>query len=681
MAHEMSCPTRTPGSGAPGTGTGTVEAGAARCRPSQTPVTRSTIGAAGTAGAAGDRENRMTMTPPRWRPAHPLLLVASMAMIGAVVTVPAPSVAASATSTVIAGEKVSISGKLASRGKRPVVLERFLHKRWTRVVASRTTSRGRYTFVVTMPHHSAGYRVVAPRTRVHGKVLAARVSTTRRYAVAPQRATLTLPSAVVEGRRVGAQATFSPARPGRPVALHQLVDGAWTTIATSVQDAHGRASFKIAQQSTSTYRAVTPAWRGAAARGTASRTTSVTSPADDPWVTGYYAGWFWDQMYPPEHVDMSAMTHFVFGRVAPGAGSIGGRAGTVVEAAGTAHDPHLSPDGTRSVEDYLVKKAHDAGAKALLMLGGDGNDGAGFVLSSDDAVRAQFVDRVVDYLVEHDYDGVDVDWENCLDGARGCGEATNAAPVTAHEAQRRLLALLVDIRAEAATRERYRSTPVLVTFPGYPVNTNFLTDGKVEPWQAEVANLVDQYNLMSYGIGTTWSGAGWLSWFSGALTGAGPRTPVDIESSIAAYVRSGVPRSRLGIGIGFYGIYFGPRVTGPRQETDRERIYEVNDVALAYSELVRKGYLRHGAPKWDEPAQSTYRTYGSKGYVPANDRRANPAGFLSYEDARSIAAKGQWVKDSGVGGTIIWTLNYGWLPSSRSNPLLEAVKKAFIKGS
>lgn len=67
------------------------------------------------------------------------------------------------------------------------------------------------------------------------------------------------------------------------------------------------------------------------------------------------------------------------------------------------------------------------------MLGGDGDDGAGFMLSSTDADRAAFVERIVDYLVEHDYDGVDVDWENCLDGARGCGETAGAAPVSAGE--------------------------------------------------------------------------------------------------------------------------------------------------------------------------------------------------------------------------------------------------------
>ena len=61
-------------------------------------------------------------------------------------------------------------------------------------------------------------------------------------------------------------------------------------------------------------------------------------------------------MYPPQSVDMTAMTHFVFGRVAPGGGSLDGAAGGVVPGGGNSHDAGLSPDGVRSVEDYLIRR-------------------------------------------------------------------------------------------------------------------------------------------------------------------------------------------------------------------------------------------------------------------------------------------------------------------------------------
>ncbi|MDG2532040.1 glycoside hydrolase family 18 protein [Sphingomonas sp. HITSZ_GF] len=406
---------------------------------------------------------------------------------------------------------------------------------------------------------------------------------------------------------------------------------------------------------------------------TASATVTVSLPtAARPWVTGYYLGYFWDNSYPPERVDMTALTHYVFGRVAPGGGTLDGAPGTVVEGAGTAHEPRLSPDGVRSVEDYLVKRAHDAGRKALLMIGG-ASDGNGFLLSTTNAIRSTFVKNVVDYMVAHDYDGLDLDWEDKFEGS---DEIT--PHVSGDEAKRRLFALIADLRTEFAKRPRYQGAgkAALLTLPGYTVSINDLgADGKVPQWQADLANKVDQYNLMSYGIGTTWSGNGWLSWFSSPIFGATGQTPRDLNSSIIAYEKTGVPRSKIGIGIGFYGIYFGPGVTGPRQDTEANNIFEYDDDALRYSELVRMGYLSNGTYKWDEVAQVGYRSYAGGGYTPPGSGR-NKAGFLSYEDERSIAAKAAWVRQAGLGGTILWAINYDYLPNGTS-PLLSAVKTEF----
>jgi len=403
------------------------------------------------------------------------------------------------------------------------------------------------------------------------------------------------------------------------------------------------------------------------------RALATTAPNDAPWVTGYYAGWYWDQGYAPDEIDMGDMTHFVFGRVAPGGGSLDGEPGEIVPGAGSAHDPDASPYPGTTVEDAAVDFAHAAGTKALLMLGGDGFDGRGFVASTDDGIRATFVENLVDYLVEHDYDGVDVDWENCIGGeAWECG-----VDISLEESVRRLTALLREIRAEMATRPRYATTPGIITYPGYAVSINELDeDGHVDQWRVDVALLVDQYNLMSYGIGTTWNGANWDSWFSGALDGETGTHPISIDSSIDAYVASGVPRERLGMGIGFYGIYYGPDITGPRQNTDENDIYETDDNALAYERLVAMGYLDHGERHFDDEASSTYRLYPG-GYVPESDPARNPAGMLSYEDEQSIAAKGAYTRAGNAGGTIIWTLNYGALPDG-TNPLLDAVAESFL---
>lgn len=413
-------------------------------------------------------------------------------------------------------------------------------------------------------------------------------------------------------------------------------------------------------------------------------TVTVFAPQSGatPWVTGYYAGWYWPNNpgYAPATVDMSAMTHFVFGRIAPGGGLLGGTPGTVVQGAGTAHLPGQDPAaGGLSVENYLVKRAHDAGIKALVMLGGAG-DGNGFVVSTTSTVLPTFVRNLVDYLVAHDYDGVDVDWEDRLDTA---GERAQ------------LLAFLDALRAEGNSRPRYQApnAPLLITFPGYPISQNGSEALKVADWRKQVADRVDQYNLMTYGIGMAgdWDGY-WWTWHMSPLrnrpgldASGAPKAshhPFDIESSINAYLAAGIPASKLGVGIGFFGINYGyntgpdQAITGTNDTANARYRFQADDNEWAYYHLVGRGYLSNGVLNWDADAAQSWRVYAG-GYRPASG--GSTAGYLSYEDERSIAAKGQWVREKGLGGAIVWTINYGSIDrATGNNPLLSAVKQSFL---
>ncbi|MEH6434173.1 cellulose binding domain-containing protein [Massilia sp. DD77] len=389
--------------------------------------------------------------------------------------------------------------------------------------------------------------------------------------------------------------------------------------------------------------------------------------SDNPngkWVTGYYGGYFWDNSdyQAPQHVDMTAMTHFVFARIGPGGGAKG-RPGDVVLGAGTAHDRRdLGPGAPydMTVEEYMVKRAHHVGIKALIMLGGEG-DNAGFIASSRPEVRATFVKNLVDYMVAKDYDGIDVDWEGIKDEAL--------------EEQALLEALIADLRKEANARPRYQDKPVIITFPAGMLNMNI---DKVSAHQLRVAGMVDQYNFMSYGMG--WFGQGWNSTTFAPLTGHSPARPMSIAGTIQKYVEAGVPRARLGMGLGFYGMHYAPPYTGPDQVTDGDLAnWSVYDVRWNYRQLHKHGYLDTGIHAWDAATQTSYRTYPG-GYTPAS-RPEWTTGYLSYEEPATIAAKGAWAQSTregeGAGGTIIWLVNYG-TTDGVNNPLLTAVKKAFI---
>ena len=393
--------------------------------------------------------------------------------------------------------------------------------------------------------------------------------------------------------------------------------------------------------------------------------SSASNSKTGKWVTGYYGGWFWDNTdyQAPQYVDMTAMTHFVFGRIGPGAGLLGGTAGEVKQGGGTSQTSTSVGPGapTRTVEQYMIDKAHENGAKAIVMLGGE-SENSGFTASTTDAVRPLFVKNLLDYLEAHDYDGIDVNWEGI--------------PKSDLQQQEQLVALIADLRSESAKRERYRTTPLIITHPVGVLNTNI---DAVLPYLVQIGSMVDQFNVMSYGMG--WFGSGWSSTTFAPLTGKTASRPVDISSTIQKYVDSGIPREKIGMGLGFYGMNYQPPFTQPNQSTDGYDMskWSVNDVNWNYAQLKKHGYLDNGAYVWEASTQTAYRTYAG-GYTPAT-RSSTITGYLSYEDEASIAAKGAWAQSTAAGegaaGTIIWLVNYG-TTDGVNNPLLFAVKKAFL---
>ncbi|UGQ47481.1 PKD domain-containing protein [Massilia endophytica] len=396
--------------------------------------------------------------------------------------------------------------------------------------------------------------------------------------------------------------------------------------------------------------------KGASASLPLTVTVTAGSTAATPWVSGYYAGWFWND-YQPQHIDMSAMTHVVFGRVAPGGGTLGGTPGQIVPGAGTAHDAGQLPASVTSlsVEDFLVQRAHGAGIKALLMLGGN-DDGAGFSASTKPGVRTTFINNLVTYLATHDYDGVDVDWEDHIETA---------------DDQNQLIAFITELKQAASIHNRYRDRPLIVTFPTSILNMNY---DVVPGWKVQVAELVDQFNIMSYEI--AFAHGGWTTWHFSPLFGQSGTHPSDVSSSVQAYIDAGIVPGKIGIGLGFYALSFTPPVTGPNQTVSQ---MESNDATWSYANLVNGGFLSAGTYVWDDVAQVGYRSYPG-GFTGHAEYNTGTTGFLSYEDPRSIAVKGKWVREKQLGGAIIWTINYG-SPDGLNNPLLNAVKQSFLMGA
>ncbi|MCP3143474.1 glycosyl hydrolase family 18 protein [Pyxidicoccus xibeiensis] len=367
--------------------------------------------------------------------------------------------------------------------------------------------------------------------------------------------------------------------------------------------------------------------------------------APSSWVTGYYVG-YQRHLYPADAVDFSGLTHLVVGRFKPG--------------------PFGTVNADLDVTDYegpaLAKKlstrAHAAGRKALMMLGGFGEHD-NFVSATADESRPILVRNLIKLMDELGYDGIDVDWEPIILAA----ETPAGAPIPTDDGER-LLALLDDLRAARPG--------IILTVPVDWMNSNFMISDVRAEFVAKLAARVDQINIMSYKMSGHWGS--WESWHSSPLEDDAPNRPSSVSTSVQGYLDAGVPAGRLGMGIGFFGTCW-QGITEPRTPLDgrKDVIEGQSDNAMSYTNIMTD-YYEPEAYRWDGKAEAPYLSFPS----------ANGPGhcnYISYEDAQSVAAKGRFARQKGLGGTIIWTINQGHLPRApegQKDPLLQAVKRAFL---
>ncbi|MFL5582821.1 MAG: glycosyl hydrolase family 18 protein, partial [Gemmatimonadaceae bacterium] len=357
----------------------------------------------------------------------------------------------------------------------------------------------------------------------------------------------------------------------------------------------------------------------------------TTAPPAPPsgtgrWVSGYYVG-YQRSLQPPSEIDFSSLTHVIMGRVRP-------------RSDGTLYtDFDIDNVNGPAVAREVSTRAHAAGRKAILMVGGAG-ERAGFVAAASSATRPTFVTSLLRAMDDYGYDGLDVDWEPL--------ESTD---------QPLVIALVQALRAARPG--------VLITFPVGWANTNF--PSWTSSWFAQLAPLVDQLNIMTYDMAGPWSG--WTSWHNSALAGHASSHPSSVAGSVQVYRGLGISASKLGVGMAFYGQCWRG-VTGPNQSIGSSSLV-ASDNVMSYVNIMAS-YHSAGAARWDDVAQVPYLSFGSA---------TGPQGctYVTYDDARSVAAKGDFVRAQGLGGAIVWTISQGYqasAPLGQRNPLLAAAYAA-----
>ena len=347
------------------------------------------------------------------------------------------------------------------------------------------------------------------------------------------------------------------------------------------------------------------------------------------WTSAYYAGWMQSYL-PAQQVDFTAMTHVIHFAVVP---RIDGRLDSDVNGVTLANSTDI------------VKRAHAAGVKVLISVGGE-NSAAGFRGATRAANRSRFITNLVNFVTARGYDGVDLDWEP-LD-APDAGSYSNLV--------NELRVALNAITPRPLLTAAVGSEPSLF---------------------ASLQRQFDQINLMTY----SFSGAypGWVTWFNAPLYDGGYRFASSGElvpsadGVVSNFLAHGVAAGKLGIGICFYGcVWSGGKGTSTGGAAlPRQAWTTPPTVTTAAYSAIMSNYYQPQLYFWDTNAQSAYLSIDRPGST--NDN------FISYDDASACRAKVAYAKQKGLGGLIIWELGGGYRgdqPAGQRDLLLQSVKQA-----
>lgn len=358
-----------------------------------------------------------------------------------------------------------------------------------------------------------------------------------------------------------------------------------------------------------------------------------TSPL---WVTAYYAGWMqgWTNngTLPAQDIDYTAISHLIHFSVVPRSD---GTLDSLVNSITTVNS------------EQVLQRARVAGTKVLISVGGWGSD-TYFRSATSPLFVDMFVDNLVRFMVSRGYDGIDVDWEYL-----GSGDAIQYGIFI-----RKLRARLNDITPRPLLTAAVAWSPHVL---------------------AAVADCFDQINIMTYDLSGAWPG--WISWHNSPIYDGGvvfPSTLRPVPSAhgmVTDFMRAGIPREKLGIGVDFYGyVWSGGSgtptggVTHPKQTWIIPPFVRPNiPYYRIWSEYYSPEFYR-----WDSIAQAPYLAIDQPGET--NDR------FISFCDEVSGREKVRYARDQGLGGVFIWELGGGYLPTGTPDRdrLLQAIKNAVL---
>jgi len=293
------------------------------------------------------------------------------------------------------------------------------------------------------------------------------------------------------------------------------------------------------------------------------------------------------------------------------------------------------------IEPELIPRAHAAGTKVMLLLGGDIPG-----MEANPKGIAVLVKNLKKFETEYDYDGIDLDWEYP-------GSSDDAAFL---------------LTLEKAFRSAFPSPRYLLSIDVAPWSTEFYN-------VPHVKKVIDWFNIMTYDCAGPWTAYGELNspifWDP-----SNPRPwecePGGSDQQAGDLFLKHVPAEQLNMGTPFYGYFY----------TNISQLFEPcpNDPktpdGFCDGTVVTVNYGPNIKPRIDKKGWQRY--YDPVALVPYLVKADGSNGYITYDDEFSTYTRvyySDWVL--GLGGTFMWSLDADY--DGHSQDLLNAMYQATMK--
>jgi chitinase len=302
----------------------------------------------------------------------------------------------------------------------------------------------------------------------------------------------------------------------------------------------------------------------------------------------------------------------------------------------------FNADGSLSVpagflEPELITRAHAAGVKVLLLIGGD------FPGVEAEGTLFTLIDNLTTFAAKHGYDGFDMDWEY---------------PATQGDRD-----FFVELMA--GLRE---------TNPDYVLSIDAAPWGGYGYDLTQLQKSISYFNIMMYDCAGPWTDDGQLNspiFWNWHDPQPWECQPGGSDHGAAEIFLRDVPPAQLNMGTPFYGyVYsnineeFG---VCPNSLTDKDGDCNGTVWSENYAPFMKNHINKQG---WET-------IYDPIALVPYMLRKDGADGFITYDDAVSTYIRvsySDW--NLGLGGTFMWSLDADY--DGQSQDLLEAMYQATV---